>query len=192
MLILYRRRRAKCKSSSRTAKCFCPIWVPGVLRGEAVRKSTDLTNWEAANKLIRDWEIHGLEVSVTIVDVLDRWISDCEARNLAPASLRKYGQLKRELSACWGEKQVRSICVDDVRRLRESWTFSPGTMAKHLELVRSFFSFCVDSGWIEKNPAKGVKAPQSKQSPTLPYSESEWRDILTALDVTKGFITNPL
>ena len=112
-----------------------------------------------------------------------RWISDCEARNLSSESMRKYQRLKRSLDASWGDKSLRIISVDDVRKLRESWTFSPGTMAKQLELVRSFFSFCESSGWIEKNPAKGVKAPQAKQTPTLPYSESEWRDILTGLDV---------
>jgi integrase len=59
--------------------------------------------------------------------------------------------------------------------------------------VRGFFAFCVDAGWIEKNPAKKIKAPQSKQAPTLPYSESEWKDILTALDVYSSIhVQSPL
>lgn len=67
--------------------------------------------------------------------------------------------------------------------MREGWTFSPSTIAKQLELVRAFFSFCMDSGWIDKNPAAAVQAPQAKVVPTLPFSASEWKDILTALDV---------
>ncbi len=59
MLTIYRRHRAKCKCTSRRAKCFCPIWVQGILRGEEIRKSLDLTNWEAAATLVRDWEIEG-------------------------------------------------------------------------------------------------------------------------------------
>jgi len=31
--------------------------VQGILRDEKIRKSLDLTNWEAANKLVRDWEV---------------------------------------------------------------------------------------------------------------------------------------
>lgn len=183
MLTLYRRHRAKCKSTARRAKCFCPIWVQGVLHGEPVRKATGLTNWEAANKLINEWEIHGQRESVSVADALDRWIADCEARQFAAESMRKYKRLKGSLALRFGQASVRSVSVDDVRKLRESWTFSPGTKAKQLELVRAFFSFCVDSGWIEKNPAKKVKVSVPQQSPTLPYSEAEWRDILMALDV---------
>jgi hypothetical protein len=54
MLTLNQRDWLKCKSTSRTAKCFCRILVQGVLRGGAIRKSLDLANWEAAIKLVRD------------------------------------------------------------------------------------------------------------------------------------------
>jgi len=60
--------------------------------------------------------------------------------------------------------------------------YSSGTMAKRLELVRAFFSFCEGSGWIERNPGKGVKSAPTKQTPTLPYSETEWERIQWALD----------
>ena len=104
--------------------------------------------------------------------------------SLSAESLRKYKRLKGvAYHSTPGDKQIRTLSMDDVRKLRESWTHSPGTQAKMLELVRSFFRFCVDSGWIEKNPAKGIKAPQSRVVPTLPYSDAEWKDILTALDV---------
>ena len=33
------------------------------------------------------------------------------------------------------------------------------------------------------NPAKPLKLPKHRQPPTLPFSDTEWRDILTALDV---------
>ena len=106
MLNLYRRHRAKCKSVARRAKCSCPIWVQGVIHGEAVRKSLDLTNWEAANKLVRDWEIHGQALSVSVSEALDRWYKDCEARNLSAESLRKYKRLKGWLIACWGDRAL--------------------------------------------------------------------------------------
>jgi integrase/recombinase XerD len=183
MITIFRRHLKSCKHRSRKFRgCSCPISAEGTLHGEKIRQSLDLRNWEAATKLVRNWEIYGRDASVSVADAGERWIDDCTARNLSPASIRKYREIKAELAGQF--ISLRGISVDDVRKLRESWKekYADGTMAKRLELVRSFFSFCEVSGWIEKNPAKGVKLPQGRQTPTLPYSESEWRDILTALD----------
>ena len=182
MLNLYRRHRAKCKSSARRAKCFCPIWVQGVLHGEPVRRSLDLTNWEAANRLINEWEIHGEDEQVNVSEACDRWIADCEARQLKPQSIRKYREIEKELVEKFGTLGVRAVSVDELRRLREGWKYSALTTGKRLELVRAFFSFCVDSGWIEKNPAKGVKLPKVKQIPTLPFSDEQIEKLLWAVE----------
>src|ERR1035437_8343749 len=182
MLNLYRRHRANCKSMARRAKCTCPIWVQGVLRGEAVRRSLDLTNWEAANWLINEWEIHGQDEQVSVNDACDRWITDCEARQLKPQSIRKYREIKKELVEKFGTLGVRAVSVDELRRLREGWKYSALTTGKRLELVRAFFSFCVDSGWIEKNPAKGVTLPKVKQVPSLPFSDQQIEKLLSAVE----------
>jgi integrase/recombinase XerD len=182
MLTLYRRHRTTCKSTARRAKCSCPIWTQGVLHGGTIRKSLDLTNWEAANRIINEWEIHGEAQSLSVKDAGERWIADCEARKLKPSSLRKYREIKKELQEKWGASSVRSISVDDVRKLREGWKYSGSTTGKRLELVRSFFSFCVDSGWIDKNAAKGIKPARYVSAPTLPYSQDEWDRILWATD----------
>jgi hypothetical protein len=33
-----------------------PIWAQGTFHGKWMKKSLDLRNWEAAQKLVRDWE----------------------------------------------------------------------------------------------------------------------------------------
>jgi hypothetical protein len=38
---------------------YLSIWVQGVLAGEPLRKSLDLTNWEAATRLTRDSKLSG-------------------------------------------------------------------------------------------------------------------------------------
>jgi site-specific recombinase XerD len=101
---------------------------------------------------------------------------------LRPQSIRKYREIKKELSARFENLPVHSVSVDDVRKLRESWKYSSSTVGKRLELIRSFFSFCLASSWIEKNPTKGVKSPPSRQVPTLPFSDDEWKRILIAVD----------
>ena len=185
MLNLRRRHLSSCThKDSAYLKCRCPIWVVGALDGAFIRKSLDTRNLEKAESMKREIELGKLALErVSVSKACERWIADCEARRLKPQSIRKYKEVKNELCAKFGSGNIRSVSVDDVRKLRESWTYSGSTTGKRLELVRAFFSFCVASGWIEKNPAKGVKSPQVKQSPTLPYSESEWRDVLTALDV---------
>jgi hypothetical protein len=140
-----------------------------------VRRSLNLTNWEAANRLINQWEIHGLEQAASVSDATDRWLSDCEARQLKPQSIKKYREIKKELDRTFGKIIVRKASVDDIRKLRESWKYSALTTGKRLEFLRAFFSFCADSGWIEKNPAQSVKLPKVKQSPTLPFFR-KWKN----------------
>ena len=182
MLNLYRRHRATCKSSARRAKCSCPIWVQGVLQGESVRKSLDLTNWEAASRRIRDWESDGMEAPVTVKEATERFLADRQSMNLSEAMMRKYRNVAAELNKELENRPVKSVTTDDLRRIREGWTLSPVTTQKRLEMVRKFFTFCEDSDWIEKNPAKKVNAPPAKYDPTLPFSDQEMEKILWAAE----------
>jgi hypothetical protein len=60
VLRLYRRHRAICgHTSERYRRCQCPIYVEGSLGGEQIRKSLDLTPWEAASDLIAQVERGG-------------------------------------------------------------------------------------------------------------------------------------
>jgi hypothetical protein len=57
MLTLFRRHMKGCKFTLRKDRnCQCPIAVEGVVHGRKVRKSLDLRSWEAAQRLVRDWE----------------------------------------------------------------------------------------------------------------------------------------
>jgi hypothetical protein len=47
-------------------------------------------------------------------------------------------------------------------------------------MVRKFFTFCMDSDWIEKNRARGFEARSAKYDPTLPFSDQEMERILWA------------
>ena len=94
MLTIYRRHIPECsffgkknQRSSRANQCEkkCPIWVQGSLRGEYVRRSLNLSSWQAPSEIIRDWEASGhvgvirpeipsvtLAVSKFLDDPLDR------------------------------------------------------------------------------------------------------------------------
>jgi integrase len=156
--------------------------VQGILRGETIRKSLDLTNWEAANKLVRDWEVDGIAVVKTASDAVDGFISDREAMKLSDAMMRKYRNLGAEIKALFGDRPLPSITPDEIRAMRKSWKLAAITAQKRMEMVRKFFSFCVDAEWIEKSPAKKVKMPAAHYDPTLPFSDEEMEKILWAAE----------
>lgn len=183
MLTPYRRHRADCKHRSRRYKgCSCPIWIQGVLDGAPVRRSLDLTNWEAAHRRIQELEIHGDGNVFTVSEAAERFLKDREAMQLGTAMMSKYKNVVAELKEKFGNTSLRAITPDDVRKLRESWKLAPITLQKRLEMVRKFFAFCVDSDWIPKNPAKSVKAPVVKHVPTLPFSDEEMEKIIWACE----------
>jgi integrase/recombinase XerD len=181
MLTIYRRHRANCKMKGRRAKCSCPIWVQGILEGEAVRESLNLTSWEAAQKKARDWEIAGKKNDLTIADAFDRFIADLKSRNLSSDSVRKFERLKDELVESLGDLLLTRLTPDDVAKFREGWKLKPSTAAKKLERFRSFFKFCIDRGWIEKNPARGLKPPKEIAIPVKPYTKEELEKIAWAI-----------
>ncbi len=182
MLTLYRRHRAKCKYTARRAKCSCPIWVQGILQGEKIRQSLDLTNWEAAQKKVRDWEIHGIKAVMSLPDAYDRFLAQHKVNDHAKVTIDKQRQLKRETVDFFGDVPLRSISVDDVARFRESWKVGPTTAKNRIERLRSFFKFCVERDWIEKNPAKPLKLPKVEEIERKPYEPDELLQIMQAVE----------
>jgi integrase len=150
-----------------------------------IRKSLDLRSWEAAQKLIRDWEANPEGGGITVKVAVGKYLSDAEARNISDSQMRKLRLVLGELEKNFGAVAIRSVTVDDLRTIREAWTVAPVTMQKRLEMLRSFFRFCVDSGWIDRNPAKVVRLPVVEFEPTLPFTELEMENILWACDMVR-------
>lgn len=179
MLTIFRRHMKDCKFTGRKHRnCNCPIAVEGTLHGRMIRKSLDLRSWEAAQKLVRDWEANPEGGGITVKVAREKFITDAEARNLSENMVRKLRLVKSKLEEDFGAVGIRSMTVDDVRSVRDSWDVSPIAMQKRMEMFRSFFRFCVDSGWIDRNPAKGVRMPVVELIPTLPFTEEEMESIV--------------
>jgi len=184
MLTPYRRHKKGCKFTSRRHKgCGCPIWVQGSLDGVPLRQSLDLTNWEAAQRRLRDWEIHGKENAPTLLEATERFIADATANGRANDTVRKYELIKREFETFFGDIPLRSLTLDDISKFRASWKVSNITALKKIQRLRGLFSFCVARGWMEKNPAKGLTLPKENHLPTLPFSAGEWEKIRWAINL---------
>src|ERR1039458_5949633 len=84
-----------------------PIAVEGSLRGIKIRKSLDLRNWEAATRLIREWEVHSPAGTLTVADAAERFIKDCESLKLSEAMIRKYRHVTEEIKQEFGRAPLR-------------------------------------------------------------------------------------
>jgi hypothetical protein len=72
--------------------------VQGSLGGEYLRRSLDLTSWEAAQDRVRGWEASG-EIGVVkteipnIPDAVERFFDDIKSRGLSEATIGKQNVL---------------------------------------------------------------------------------------------------
>jgi integrase/recombinase XerD len=185
MLTVYRRHLADCAQNTRGRhwkRCSCPIWVQGTLGGETIRRSLNLTSWEAAAERVRGWEASGtigvVKIEIpTIRDAVRKYMADVEARQLAPESIKKLRHTTEKLLLGYCSAQgfcyLKQLDLDRLREFRATWKYSPIAARKRLENLRAFFRFCMQSGWIPTNPATLVKPPRAQHSPTLPFTADQ-------------------
>jgi integrase len=199
MLTLYRRHLTACPQTSRRyRRCKCPIHVEGSLGGEKVRRSLDLTSWEAASDLITSWNASG-QIGVSLAEIpmikeaVQKLIADAQARNLKPESVRLIKNVMEQRFVPFCEKRgslaLRQLDVDAVREFRNELVehYAANSARNRLEYIRAFFRFCLHSGWIQTNPAVSIKPPAADVNPTLPFDKKEMAAILAAAD---AFSTN--
>lgn len=88
---------------------------------------------------------------------------------------------------------IDKVTVDDLAKFREKWDLAPSTAGKKLERLRSFFKFCVDRGWIEKNPAKSLRPPKESVIERKPYKADELEKIAGRFpcSLPKGSMVTP-
>jgi len=188
MLTVYRRHVKTCPHRSRQNKrCHCPLWVQGTLGGRTVRHSLDLRSWQAAVDRVRVLEEQGtLETvePITIREAVRLFLDDANSRNLSPDTIGKYRVLLEKQLLAWskdlGFTYLLELDIHHLRNFRATLKDGAISSLKKLERLRGFFRFCLDSKWIQDNPASKIKMPRVDDIPTLPFSEEEVSAILTA------------
>ena len=130
-----------------------------------MRQSLDIRSWEAAQKLVCDWEIQGKK-PVTMNEAADRFLTDRESAGLGTAQLGKYKNVVNEL----GSMPLRNVTVDDIRRIKETWKLSPisipetpGARTEVLCILRRF-------GVARTQSRETVKLPPARYDPTMPFT----------------------
>jgi site-specific recombinase XerD len=187
VLTIYRRHRKTCahKDDRLSKKCRCALWMTGTVEGRAVRESLKTRNWERAEQLKKEREA-GLapvvkESPITLAYALQKYYEASESRLLSAATLKKYRTVRSVISRFAEESGIHLLDEfgqQQVRDLVNQRQLSAVTTAKEIERIRTFFTFCVESEWIPKNPARSIKPPKLRQIPRIPFSETEVRNII--------------
>jgi integrase/recombinase XerD len=195
MLTIWRRHEQYCPHQHKGRdyqKCRCPLWMDWRVSGKRIRRALGIRDWQVAQQRAREMEAAGLTsggAPVTIEDALGKFIADATARGLRTATLRKYDLLKRNLTAFCQDRGLvflRQLDLDKVRDFRNSWKLSARTAVKTLERLRSFLKFCVESEWLDNNPAVAIKPGKVEDAEVLPFSQPEVDKILKACDSFNG------
>lgn len=189
MLTLFRRHLKACPQTSRTyRRCKCPISVEGTLGGVEIRKALDLTSWDAAQTVVREWEVRGKmtgAIAPSIQEAIEQFEADCIARGVRDSTMVLIRRVLAHFFAwCEGKglRRLAQITIEEARSYRASWTYAQVTAVKKLERLRGFFRFCEESGWVERNVFARIKSPVVKQKPTMPFTDDEMARMLAACD----------
>jgi integrase/recombinase XerD len=193
---------AKCKFTTREERrCKCPIWVVGRDReGLFVRKplhkflkqSSFIRDWTKAQEDLRLYEFGETkpQAKTAISEWRDKYLNDCEARNLGESTVRKYKLLFSQLEAFAKIKGISfadKIRLDDLTEFRSTWADNPLSSSKKLERLRSIYKFALKRKWVESNLAEDIKSPTVEHNPTLPFSDEEMKRILTSAKESKEY-----
>lgn len=192
MLHLYRRHLKSCPHRAWTyRRCQCPILVKGTLAGEFVKKSLDMTNWDAAQKLIGDWVKAGrigqlvpTEAQLIETAVAD-FLKDAEVRGLSKVTIGKYRVLLENRLVKWAREDeattlLWNLNLEALTRFRATWPDAPLTKQKNQERLVAFLRWCMARGWLTSNPAEALSSVKVRQTPTLPFSQDEMSAIIDA------------
>ncbi len=92
-------------------------------------------------------------------------------------------QLKHSLEKR-GKNQIEEINIEDLRNfkkeLKEDKGFSPKTISRKINSMRTFFRFLIKEGLVEENLAKELEQPEIKVKPPNFLSKTEYRALRDA------------
>jgi integrase/recombinase XerD len=191
---IYARHSLSCphKADSQWKRCRCVRWVTYTVEGQQHRESTKKRSHEQATVYAREVENRYGRIlagekpkpteRTTVAQAVAAYIADKRAQQLQASTLNK--------RVLWFEKDLLAWCrmnavlfltdldLSHLRQWRSAWKLGPLAAQKKQEALRQFFTFCVSSGWIRENPAKGLSKIKVTHKPTDYFTDDEMKKIL--------------
>jgi integrase/recombinase XerD len=85
----------------------------------------------------------------------------------------------------WATEQgiyfLEDLDLSRLQQFRNTWDVADLTARKRQERIRSFFNFCVNNGWVARNPAASLSKVKVRQKPTDYFTRSEYKKLLGAI-----------
>lgn len=203
---VYVRHSPDCKHAAagpQFRKCNCRKWLllyDGTTKQQG-KVSAKTRSWAEAEVKANEWidkfdplkvELAELKAEkqakqIPIEDAVQSYLKDMAARNLSAGTQdRNRAVLVTKLNE-WLAKQdgrrPKFICDMTAAHLvdwRSSWNYgSDLTAAICFDGVKTFFKFCHSQGWLEQNPAAGIKRTKiTKGNRTATFTDEQYDAIL--------------
>ena len=193
MLTIQRRHTRKCpdrhhQDAPNFLKCrgHCPLRICGTWNGKRVRKSLKTRDLGRAARRMAEMEQQ--EAIGLPRKALSEAIGVFHAQHAEQASetQRKYRRVLGFLTEHCTKKSLGSVDQINVETMDSYrlWRNKTGwTWIKEIEVLRQFFTFCMDREWTTKNPARALKHPRLiEANNVVPYTQEEKVRILAACD----------
>ncbi|HTV55315.1 MAG TPA: site-specific integrase [Terriglobia bacterium] len=189
-------------------KCACLIHASGTLGGHFNRRQTGRFTWDEARAVAAAWEEAGswdgkpeppspplqepVSSRITLDEATKVFLALREGDKIAPATLRKYKTFTKQLqafAAARGYVMLDQLTSADIDRFYAGLKLGVRAKAKRLGTLRSFFRFCMNREWLEKNPvSKDLRPPlgANRVANKIPFTDSELERIINACDALGG------
>ena len=118
-------------------------------------------------------------------DACDAYLRDMKARDIRSSTLKRYISIYRAWQVYASEKGLSELTDFDqaeMRAWRESWSCKPATQRLQLKLLRAFFTYAVDAGWVRASPVVKLKAPRTRDRPKMPLTKEEVVSLVIAAE----------
>lgn len=210
MLSVYTRHYPPCKQKNPAwRRCKCPKWIQGTTdSGEFIRRSARTRSWAKAQKAVHDLEDPQKpttagsapdekprpapetkrldQARIALRDAVENFLGDARSRGLKPPSLAKLANLCRRQLLGWAEREsltyLDELTTASLTAFRTEWSDGPLARKKKHERLIGFLKFCVDCGWIQRNPAKAMRRVKADPVPTDYFPREEFDRIIEATD----------
>jgi site-specific recombinase XerD len=122
-------------------------------------------------------------VSGEFSSLVDSWRRDLRARNLAPKTIKTYGESADQFAAWLDEQGVAGPAAVARDHIRDFMTYlletkSPATASVRFRALQQLFNWLVDEGELDASPMERMKPPTVPEQTTPVLSTDDARSLL--------------
>ena len=143
----------------------------------------DTVNWDRARRRMAEIEaeLTGGKVRKSVPDATEAFVA---SRTMERSTEKKYRRTMNRVKAFAAEHGlafVDHILLEHLDEYRLTRKVNALSWSKELQLLRTFFGFCMKRKWCDENPAKDMDMPSDpKPKPREPYTSEEVTRIIAA------------